>query len=306
MSLTRITYVNYPHLVIVYANDGLILFKDNEDYEFYIKLLKELVKENLIKVYSFCLTSKEIRIVIKPLKINLSKIMQKIHAKFSKYINKKFQHKGAIFKSRYFSLLFLDKHLLEIIRSVHLWPVRARLVKRAELYEFSSQKIYVGEKIWDFISYEEVLSSLGNKLENQKKSYNKFLEQAILEPDNIGISYSSGMSIDEESFNEFSKKIDIKKNKECSIDNLAKKTCLILGISPQDINCKSRQQNLVMARRMLATVCVLGFGVNASRVAEYLQLDKAQVSRLISQGIQLLNNHQPFINIFTSVTKDIL
>lgn len=292
MSLARITYINYPHLVIAYAADDLILFKDEEDYYFYIDLLKEMVKEGLIVLYSFCLTEKELRIVIKPIKITLAKIMQKLHVRFSKYINKKFSHKGKLFASRFFSILFLEKDLLKIISNVHLWPVRSRLVKRAELYKFSTQKVYTGEHIWDFIAYTEILSLLGKNLDIQKKAYNKFLESVILEPDNICISYSLNIANNK------------KNTKEYSIEALAQNTCLFLGVAPQNILLKSRKQNLVMARRMLATICVLGFNISSANVAKYLNLDKAQISRLISQGMELLKNNQPFINIFNSITLE--
>ena len=64
MSLNRrITWLNYPHLVIAKSCDGISLFNDEKDYEFYIEQLRQMTKDRLLKIYAFCLTPNEIRLV---------------------------------------------------------------------------------------------------------------------------------------------------------------------------------------------------------------------------------------------------
>lgn len=306
MSLNRrITWLNYPHLVIAKSFDGVALFNDEEDYQFYIEQLRQMTKDRLLKVYAFCLTPNEIRLVIRPSRLLLSRIIQKLHTKFSKYINKKLKRVGPLFRSRFSSLIFLPKDLPNVVRSVHLWPVRSGLVKRAEFYSFSTQANFlgIGYKQWNFVSSKEVLSSFGFEEEAQKRAFVKFVEEAVLEKDNFGVSKSHlGIGGNEEDIYEFTKKAKINNIfKKISIDFVAQKTSLLLGVGIEQVKSTSRRQDLVMARRLLATACVFGTGMSVSEVANYLQKDKAQVSRLVSQGMDLLNNNQPFLDIFEAL-----
>ena len=307
MSLNRrITWLNYPHLVIAKSCDGVSLFNDEKDYEFYIEQLRQMTKDRLLKIYAFCLTPQEIRLVIRPSRLLLSRIIQKLHTKFSKYVNKKLNRSGPLFRSRFSSLIFLPKDLPNVVRSVHLWPVRVGLVKRAEFYFFSTQASFLGmgSHQWSFVSSKEVLASFGNEEEAQKRAFSKFVEQAVLDGDNFGLSKSYfGIGGDDEVISELTKKSNINNIlKKISIDFVAQKTSLLLGVGIEQVKSTSRRQDLVMARRLLATACVFGTGMSVSEVANYLQKDKAQVSRLVSQGMDLLNNNQPFLDIFEALS----
>jgi hypothetical protein len=52
----RISWLNFPHLVIAQANGGSSLFLDHADYQFYLSLLRQMVRDRLLKVFAYCLT----------------------------------------------------------------------------------------------------------------------------------------------------------------------------------------------------------------------------------------------------------
>ena len=61
-----------------------------------------------------------------------------------------------------------------------------------------------------------------------------------------------------------------------------------MGVSLEDMTCKARHQELVMARRLFATAAVRDADRSVTEVAAFLHRDKAQVSRLVQQGMRQL------------------
>jgi hypothetical protein len=74
-----------------------------------------------------------------------SRHMQRFSISYTKAINKRFDRVGALFQGK-FQALLVDRNetLLHLSRYVHLNPVEAGLVKRAQDWEFSSYREYVG------------------------------------------------------------------------------------------------------------------------------------------------------------------
>jgi len=71
--------------------------------------------------------------------------MQPFTLSYTKAINKRYARVGSLFQGR-FKAILVDKneYLLHLSRYIHLNPVTARLVKRAEDWEFSSYPEYLG------------------------------------------------------------------------------------------------------------------------------------------------------------------
>ena len=57
----------------------------------------------------------------------------------------------------------------------------------------------------------------------------------------------------------------------------------------------------MMARRLLATAAVLRAGRTVTEVALFLNRDKAQISRLVAQGMDLLHNNEAFFHMIESL-----
>ncbi len=77
--------------------------------------------------------------------IPLSRIMQNIGFRYTQFINRKYRRTGHLFQGRYKPLLIdADTYLLELIRYIHLNPVRAGMVSQPEEYPWSSHCSYLG------------------------------------------------------------------------------------------------------------------------------------------------------------------
>lgn len=303
----RITWLNFTHLVVARANGGTPLFIDESDYYFYLGILRQMVRDRLLKVYAFCLLENEIRLVVEPHRLMLPRIMQRLHARHSARINQKNERIGHVFRGRFESLIFNHNELLEVVRNVHLWPVRQGLLRRAELYPYSSHQSYLGNgtSIIDFVSTSPVLDEFSGDLESKKRAFARYIEQTALEPDKYGLTtVSPGIGAHAHSAANLLKKAllpEEENNKKSSVKALAERASLLLSISLENLLSASRRQELVMARRLLATAAVFGASRSVTEVALFLQRDKAQISRLVTQGMDLLEHDEPFSLMFNAL-----
>lgn len=303
----RISWLNFPHLVIAEANSGASLFIDESDYYFYLSALRQMVRDRFLKVFAFCLTPKELRLALLPNRLRLSRIMQRIHGRHSSYMNNKWQRVGHLFRGRFQSLVFDEQDLSEVVRNIHLWPVRNGAFRRAELYPFSSHQAYLGlaDGLVDFVAYKDVLNTFDGELERQRRAFDRFVEQKALEPDGYGLTaISPGIGAHKNTPHYLLEKAGVElesQSKRSSVMALAERTSLLLNISLLHILSHSRRQDLVMARRLLATAAVMGAERTITEVAHFLHRDKGQVSRLVSQGMDLLTNDEAFLQMYEAL-----
>jgi len=295
---SRVSWLNYPHLVIAEANGGSSLFSDDSDYIFYIGLLRQLVRDRLLKVYAFCLMEQELRLVVEPNRLRLSRVMQRLHGRHTARMNRRLNRVGHLFRGRFRSIVFNMSDLLSVVREVHLWPVRHGLLRRPEFYPYASHGSYLGLGNADFLATAEVLGQFHGDAETKKRAFVRFVESSALEPDSFGLSeIRPGIGGTALSSDNLLKKARIvpEMSKKPSMKGLVEGTSLLLNITQDQLLSLSRRQDLVMARRLLATAAVLGAERSITEVAHFLQRDKAQISRLVSQGMDLLDNNEAFV-----------
>ena len=157
------------------------IFKDEEDFVYYLSLIKETVDYYIYDKYhiiSYCLMDNHVHILIKIGEKPLGQFIGRINSKYAKYYNKKYNYIGHLFQDRYFSeIIESDAQMLETSRYIHLNPVRAKMVEKPENYEWSSYSMYIGNGKENFICSNRILSYFKNK---NRELYKKYVESAII------------------------------------------------------------------------------------------------------------------------------
>ena len=286
------------------------LFYDATDFDYYLQILRQMVRDKLFQLYAFCLQESELRLVIKPRRLNLARIMQRIHCSHTMRINRKRSRSGHLFSGRFRSIIFAPEDLGNVVRSTHLWPVRTGLTRRAESYHYSSCSSYLSGMPWnDLLNMNDVLLQFGSNLPIAQKAFARFVESVALESDNFGVSEifpgvgqaSTAISDPETDMQEDIDPDFLISKKYLSLSSMAKRIGLLLNVNPNLLFGPSRRQDLVMARRLLATVAVMNAKKTVTEVAEFLARDKSQISRLVSQGMDLMDIDEPFRILLESI-----
>ncbi len=132
--------------IIIRGNDRNDIFYDNQDRYIFLKILEETKEKFKIEIYSYCLMSNHIHIVLKIKGKFLSKAMQSLGIKYSLYFNKKINRNGHLFQNRFFSKKIENlNYFLTVCKYVHRNPEKA-MIDKTENYKWSSFKEYVGKE----------------------------------------------------------------------------------------------------------------------------------------------------------------
>ena len=161
-----------------YRFDEKFLVIKNGDIDQYLNKeeaeeLRKIKEKCGFSLLAYCLMSNHIHLQIKTKEVEIWRLMQQINLFYAKYFNFKYDLVGHLFQGRYFSKIIEDNlYNLGVNRYIHLNPVAASIVNKAELYKQSSYSVYLGLKNDNLIDQEIILSYF----ENNRKLYKKFSE----------------------------------------------------------------------------------------------------------------------------------
>ena len=177
----RISSKNFFYHVFARGNNREQVFWETADYQRFLKNL-ELYQEKFgYRLYAYCLLANHFHLLLRPGKISLSKIMQVLMTAYSMYANKKHHRVGHVFQGRFKSIIVeKDTYLLEVLRYIHLNPIRAGIVDRDEEYPWSSYLKYLtagSEK--PTVETAEMLSMFSPDGLRQKRLFVEFTEGGL-------------------------------------------------------------------------------------------------------------------------------
>jgi len=118
-------------------------------------------------------------LVIETPNANLSRGMRHINGVFTQRINRLNKRSGHLFQGRFKCILVQkESHLLELARYVVLNPVRAKMVRSAKDWKWSSYRATSGQaEIPGFLAVEWILSQFDRDLSRARKTYRRFVRQ---------------------------------------------------------------------------------------------------------------------------------
>jgi len=183
---TRIHYPGAVYHVILRGNAGQNVFREDQDYLRFNRLIGE--GHNLYKhrIHAFCLMPNHVHLVIQVEETPLSKIMQNLSQRYTSWFNRKNAVSGHVFQGRYkANLIDADPYLLEVIRYIHLNPVRAGLTSFPEHYPWSSDRSYSADAKNPWLTTDWLLSLFSDNQRQARKYYKRFLYEEIGEPRRI-------------------------------------------------------------------------------------------------------------------------
>ncbi|MDD3296855.1 MAG: transposase [Candidatus Omnitrophica bacterium] len=154
------------------------LFLEDSDYLYFLHLLKEVSSRYAVEIYSFVLMPNHVHILLKIRDVNLSEAMKKLYQRYAVYFNIKYQRKGHVFSGIYrASLCKSDFYLLAISLYIHLNPVKAGIVQRAQDYRWSSLLVYSDGKKSKFVSSDMIFNILSKEKVTAKSYYQDLVER---------------------------------------------------------------------------------------------------------------------------------
>jgi len=172
----RLHYPGACYHVILRGNAGQDIFFDKQNRSRFFFLLQEGVERYRHRIHAYCLMQNHIHLVIQVRDVPLSRIIQNLSFRYTRYINRRKSQVGHLFQGRYKALLIdADRYLLELVRYIHNNPVRAGVVKVADEYIWSSHPIYSGNVSVPWMTTDWVLSQFAKQKGRAIKLYRDFV-----------------------------------------------------------------------------------------------------------------------------------
>jgi REP element-mobilizing transposase RayT len=143
-------------------------------------ILQHAVEKFDCRIHGFCFMTNHLHVVMQSGAIPLSRIMQNISPRYTKWINFTRSRTGHLFQGRYKPLLLdADEYLLDLVRYVHLNPVRAGVVAAPEEYPWSGHHAYLGTVTFPWLTTDWVLSQFSGTLKEARKGYGSFVSDGF-------------------------------------------------------------------------------------------------------------------------------
>ncbi len=171
----RIQFEGAFYHIIVRGNQKQDIFLDDTDCRRYLERLNTYKNTCGFILYAFILMRNHVHLLVETPKDPISRIMQRINFTYTQYFNRKYGKVGHLFQGRYKSYLCdKDTYLLNLVRYIHLNPVRAGLVKDAAGYQWSSHDDYVyGTK--GLVDTDKVLRLFSERIGVARQKYMEFM-----------------------------------------------------------------------------------------------------------------------------------
>jgi len=157
------------------------IFHDDEDRENFLVRVGQVVERTGTRILAWALMDNHVHFLLFSGKAGISTFMRRLLTGYAVWFNRRHRRFGHLFQNRYKSIACEeDPYLLELVRYIHLNPVRASVVKTMEEldhYRWSGHSVLVGKnrKEWQETNY--VLGQFGNGKGKAIRAYRRFMEE---------------------------------------------------------------------------------------------------------------------------------
>jgi hypothetical protein len=238
--------------------------------------------------------------------------MRRLLTGYAVSFNRHNKRSGHLFQNRYKSIVCEEEaYLLELVRYIHLNPLRACLVKNLEeldQYPWSGHAVLLGNKTFSGQETESVLERFGQKLGTARSMYRQFVSDGIKagRRDELvggGLKRSQG----ERSFNEYEsfdarvlgngdfvdclrqdEQLRDKMKNGASLKQLVAAVAMVLGLEVDSVRKPSKSRLPALARGIICHLAIFEFGYLGSEVGKYLYLGSSGVCLAAKRGEKYL------------------
>jgi putative transposase len=162
--------------VMLRGNGGQVIFFDDADRSHFYLLLQQGIARYGHRIHGFCLMGTHAHLAIQVGEEPLPKIMQNLSFRSTRWVNRKQKRIGHLFQGRYKAIMVDQQaYLLELVRSIHLNPVRAKQARQPQAYAWSGHRAYLGRETLPWLTTDWVLSQFGARFAISSKRYAAFV-----------------------------------------------------------------------------------------------------------------------------------
>jgi putative transposase len=189
----RIDATGAVHHIMVRGIEGRKLFRTDADRKNFLDRLSALAPDSQTRCFAWALLHNHVHLLLQTGLMPIATLMQRLLTGYAVSFNLKYQRHGQLFQNRYKSILCQeDPYLKELVRYIHLNPLRAGLVldmKSLDSYPWCGHSAIMGKVHQDWQDTDYVLAFFGGTISKGRRNYRSFVEAGISNgrrPDLVG------------------------------------------------------------------------------------------------------------------------
>src|ERR1043166_3821872 len=174
------------HHVIARGIGRSTIFADEADRVVFLDYLGLVLKDSTMTCFAWSLMANHVHLLTRTGPRPLGHVMQRVLTRYALHHNKRHRRPGHLFQNRYKAILCeADPYFLELVRYIHLNPVRAGVVKDVRAlseYRWTGHQTILGTDPVDWQDTDEVLGMMGGKAALARERYVAFLADGMKHP----------------------------------------------------------------------------------------------------------------------------
>jgi len=317
---SRIDAAGALHHIMVRGIERSRLFRSDADRDHFLERLGEILQETKTICYAWALIPNHFHLLLRTGPVPISTVMRRLLTGYALWYNLTHRRHGHLFQNRFKSILCQeDSYLLELVRYIHLNPLRAGLVgdlKELGGYAYSGHSVLMGKMKKPWQDTEGVLGMFGEKLGPARRGYRAFVEEGIAQGRRRdltggGLLRSAGgwegvKALREEkvyqrsderilgdgdfvgrvlaSAEEAMEKRYALRARGVDLALIASRVSDVLGVKPEEVWAEGKYRRIVEARSLLCYWAVRELGVPMSSLARKLGISIPSVSESVTRG----------------------
>jgi putative transposase len=313
------------HHVMARGIEQRPIFRCDSDRRDLLSRLASSCREGGARIFAWALLPNHAHALLLSGKTPLSRIMQRVLGGYAREFNRRYRRHGHLFQNRFKSVVVEhDPYLLELVRYIHLNPLRAGLVADVaalDRYAWSGHSRLMGfaDDRWQDVEY--VLSLFGDRVAAARRAYRSFVEAGVGQgrrPDLSGgglcrsrrgcevvamlVRGRERWACDERVLGssdfvaqlqaeELAKRHPLRPPAPVH-ETLARIVSVVAehgGLSAVEICSGSKRRDVVRARALLSFMAIREAGLSAAHVARALNVTPRAVVRVLGHGCQIAN-----------------
>ncbi|MBI2999864.1 MAG: transposase [Deltaproteobacteria bacterium] len=268
--------------VMARGNNGQKVFLGPADYEAFSNCLRNVGDRYPHYLYAYVLMPNHFHLLMEVSDAPTARIMQSLLTGYVRGFNRTHGRKGHLFQGRYKAIVCeRDSYLLELVRYIHLNPVRAGLVRRPGEWKWSGHGEYLRKEKRRLIDPGPVMEEL-----RTVARYEAFVRDGIKQ--GYQSEWHPGDSKPFLGVEGFVDRV-VKGRKETSsrrpvaMETLCKQVAKEEGFTAEALRGRGRSASLAAARRQFIWQAVFEEGYEAAKVAQFLRCHASNVSRVLQR-----------------------
>ena len=169
--------------VIIRGTERSKIFRDNKDRDVMMDRLADLLPATNTICYAWAFLPSHAHFLFRSEGAGLSTLMRRLLTGYVVNFNRRYKRHGQLFQNRYKSIICQeDIYLRELIRYIHLNPLRAKAVTNItglNRYKYSGHSALMGKRQCAWQDKRYVLSCFGKSLSSGRDNYYAYVKDGL-------------------------------------------------------------------------------------------------------------------------------